>query len=201
MIVATVAVTVPLVAGCSGAPAAGPLLDRVAPPYLADKSGTRASMSASSFAQGTPADPGLTAAALRRDHERSAASKAWRMPDGEFVLDLAVRFDSAVHAAEFMSFEVGQIGARAGALERLSSGSEDGVFPVNQPPGARAYVVGGTDRAHAGSVFVEGVVFAADDQVFLVETGGPSPASLETAEELARRQYDVAGVSPMTGAS
>jgi hypothetical protein len=199
MILATVAVTVPLAAGCGGAPKAGPLLDRVAAPYLLDASGTRGSMSASSVAQGTPADPTLTAAALHRDHERSAASRAWRMPDGEFVFDLAVRFDSAAHAADFMSFEVGQIGARAGALEPLSEGSEDGVFPVTKPPGGRAYVVGGTDRAHAGSVFIEGVVFAVAEQVFLVETGGPSPATLETAEGLARNQYDLAGVLPTTG--
>jgi len=173
-----------LAAGCGGgaATAAGPLLsDPGNTGYALDHAASRDRQSLAAFAASTPADPDATRRELRHLHARTTASRVWTQPDGAFVLDEAVRFDNAADAGAFTRWYRGQMAARSGQ-----------VFPVPDLAAGYAYVTGGNGRAAASTnVFVEGVVFTAGPQVFLVETGGPSPASLAPAQMLARRQSAV----------
>lgn len=167
--------------GCaaSTAPAAGPLLPSAgSQSYLLDRAVSHDRQSLGSFAQSTPADPRAVRAQLRQLHARTTASRVWTQPDGEFVLDEAVRFDTPGHAEDFVRWYRSQLLARSA-----------GVFPMPELGSGYAYVTGGIGRTSSSTaVFVEGVIFTNSDQAFLVETGGPNPASLSGAESLARKQ-------------
>lgn len=170
----------------SGAPP-GPLLRSVPGGFELVAAASADRLPRAAAAEATPADPGDASSRLNRDREQSAASAVWQSSSGNYILDIAFRFATPAGAADFSAFESSAVKDRTTALEPGTT-SNTGVFGDPQIPNSSAFVVAGPPRTGSGSIFIEGVVYPVGNQAFLVDTGGPMPASLASAEQLAYDQ-------------
>ncbi|HVV75739.1 MAG TPA: hypothetical protein VHC43_06845 [Mycobacteriales bacterium] len=182
-------------AGCSSSSpsAPSPLIPTGPGGYRLVSDASRDQLPEKSVTEVTPADPSLTKAALDRYGFTGASSRIWKATTGDFLLDLAVRFDRPAAARSFASFELTQIADRVQDVAPNASLGQSGVSPFKAIPGASLYLLGGPNRQTVKPLFIEGVVFSSGTTTYLVETGGSLPITAAVVERYARLQASLIG--------
>lgn len=180
-------------AACSSASPPTRLVGAGPAGFQLDTSASQRQLSAASVAQATPADPALTRQSLHRNGFTGASSRVWHASTGDFLLDLAVRFDTIAGANAFVAFELNQVALRVRSAVPAATDREAGIYPYAKIPGAKLFLLAGPNRQNEKPIFIQGVAFVSGTTAYLVETGGTMPSGVELVEEYAGRQAGLDG--------
>lgn len=176
-----------LLAACEGGsgtpssavqPASGPsgILLPGPPPGFASKIDSGLTLQTASAA--TPAQPGATQQALSSGGYSAGQERIW-LKGSEYVTAIVLQFSTEVDAANFVRFELTQIGSSPAATESSYSAI----------PGAGAFSLYGLTRKGSTQSFCQGVWFAAAQNAFELMDCAGAPRYPDLVDKLAQQQY------------
>jgi hypothetical protein len=142
-------------------------------------------VSSGSLSRDAAADSTVIAAETLRprlEDFRTGHAKMWRSAQGRFIEVAAYRFGSASQARSFMHLQLDYARQLAVAGARV-------VGPVKGVPGAMTFYVQGEQDSDGTPLFIWGSWFTRGDVAYLVELGGPQPASTSLLVALTQSQF------------
>jgi hypothetical protein len=154
------------------------------PGYSIDPSST-GKLSVAAAAQTTIMPTETLGPELHRDGFVNGQARTWRKGD-DFVEIVAYRMSSAKHARALMQFGLSY------AMQLPGGGVQAGkaaLFTVPGLPSAHGFIADGNSASVNQPLFVQGAWYVDGPIAYLVETGGPQPASVAFAIDLTKRQH------------